>query len=1055
MMKHKLKFRSIPLLLGLAAICLCHPSYGQERTDSTKLSITGTVVASGDNTPLPGASVVVKKTMRGTTCDAKGRFSLSGISPDAVLEVSFIGYNKQEVAVNGKTSLLISLTPEAKKVDDVVVIGYGSVAKRDLTGSVGSVDMERLVKAPVASFTDALAGRIAGVLVSSSDGQPGDVNRIVIRGGNSLTQDNTPLFVVDGFPMEAEDFVLPPDEIESITILKDASSTAIYGARGANGVIVVETKKGKIGKPVVTYNGYAGFQLPTKKMDMLDPYEFLKFHSELSPQTVESKYFTDGRTLESYRNVDGYDWQDMVTRTAFTQSHTVSISGGKGGDRGTRYSLSGSYYGQDGIIINSDYSRAQGRVFLEQNLNPKVTVGLRANYGTTKTGGQPVAVGESNSATSVFYYSVWGYRPVVGNNFDIENEFADPDAQDFMANPVRNVRNTFMQTKRNDLLATAYLNYKILPGLTLKISGSFKNQMKRTDRFYNSLTSRGSSSNPNNVRGVNGSVQHQELNTWLNENTLNYTKLIKRHHMIEAIAGFSMQHQKLERYGFAAMNVPNEALGISGLDEGTPYENTALRSTSGLMSFFGRFNYNYKRRYYATISFRADGSSKFAPANKWGYFPSGAVAWTISNEPFMKNVRFINTLKLRASYGSMGNNRVGDFSYMQSVHLNTYEGYSFNNTTPHPILTPNNIGNKDLKWETTREADLGLDIEVLNNRISFTADIYRKTTRDLLLNASIPYTTGYSTVYDNIGSVRNDGLELTLNTLNIDKKDFQWRSSFNISFNRHKILSLSNNETSRTSALAWEYAYRETPLYIAQVGKPAALFFGYVFDGIYQLDDFTETAPGQYSLKNDIPDNGNSRNQIQPGDIKLKDLNGDGKVDSNDQTIIGNPQPLHTGGFSNTFTYKGLSLDIFFQWSYGNDVYNANRIIFEGERPRNLLNQFASVKDRWSPTNPSNTIPRAGGQAPVGTYSSRVVEDGSFLRLKTIALSYTIPQKFTKKIGIQNLTVNASAQNIYTWTNYSGMDPEVSVRYSVLTPGFDYAPYPRALTLVFGLKMTF
>ncbi|MBD1425743.1 SusC/RagA family TonB-linked outer membrane protein [Sphingobacterium arenae] len=1043
---------SIPLIYPLSLSASVY-----EVSNTIQYSVKGRIVSDDNNTPLEGVNVTVKGTSFVTTTDKQGRFVLTDVQEDATIILSRIGYVRKEIPLRGKKELEVALVEEASLMEEIVVVGYGEVLKKDLTGSVGQVRMDDIVKAPVASFTEALAGRVAGVQVSSNDGQPGEAMNIVVRGGNSLTQDNSPLYVIDGFPVEAEDAILNPDDIASINVLKDASATAIYGARGANGVVVVETKKGQIGNPVITYNGSYGSQQVTKKMDLLNPYEFVKYHYEFNPTLTEERYFVNGRDLESYRLVTGYDWQDKVTRTAPIQIHNIALRGGGGRDAQTRYSLSGSLYDQKGVIINSGYERAQVRASVEQIVNEKLTAGLNINYSSVGTHGQPVAIGESGSATSNLFYGVWGYRPITGNNIDLEDEFLDPEdfsGADLRINPIINANNTLMASKRNDLLLNSFVSYKILPELTLKVTGSYKGQVRRTDRFYNSLTSRGSNRNPNNTRGVNGSVEHQEVSTWLNENTLTYRKQFKKDHRIEALGGITMQGNNFGRYGFAAMNVPNEELGISGLDEGIPYSNTSLKSTSTLGSVLGRVNYHYQSKYYATVSFRADGSSKFPSYNRWGYFPSAALAWTVSREKFMQNLSFITNAKIRASFGTTGNNRVGDFVYLPSFTMNTYDGYSFNNGTPQPIITPNNLGNAKLKWETTQQIDMGMDLSLFNGRVDFTADLYRKTTRDLLLNASVPYTTGYAAVYSNIGSVRNEGLELTISSVNINTPKFKWESSFNIAFNRNKILELAENEDNRLTALPWEYAYAQVPLYMARLGSPAAMFYGFVFDGIYQLEDFDKLANGSYVLKGDVADNGNARSLIKPGDIRYKDVNGDGTVNAYDQTILGKPIPLHIGGFANNFSYDAFQLHVFFQWSYGNDVYNANRIIFEGERPRANLNQFASVIDRWTPENPSNTIPRAGGNAPVGTYSSRVIEDGSFLRLKTVALSYTLPSALTSKVALKKLSIDLTAQNLWTWTNYSGMDPEVSVRNSVLTPGFDYAPYPRSRTFVVGLKAT-
>ena len=489
------------------------------------------------------------------------------------------------------------------------------------------------------------------------------------------------------------------------------------------------------------------------------------------------------------------------------------------------------------------------------------------------------------------------------------------------------------------------------------------------------------------------------------------------------------------------------------MDDGIPYSTTAVLSENALMSWLGRVNYSYRSRYMFTASFRADGSSKFTPGNRWGIFPSGAFAWRLGQEKFMRKLKFVDDAKLRVSYGVTGNNRIGDFATYPSLTQSDY--YSFGNGTPSEAVVPNNLGNKDLTWESTEQIDLGLDLSLFGNRVNLTADLYRKTTRDLLLNANLPFTSGYSSVYKNVGKVRNDGLELSLSTVNVKTRDFEWTSDFNISFNRNRVMALAEGQESLLSTVAFTTDFNSTPLYIARVGGPMAAFYGIAWDGVYGYDDFEVDATGAYVLKKSVPTNGNARETIQPGDIKYADQNGDGVVNDQDMVIIGRATPIHTGGFNNNFTYKGLSLNIFFQWSYGNDIMNANRIIFEGNYNGKNINQFRSYVDHWTPENPTSRNFRPGGQGPRGVYSSRTIEDGSFLRLKTVQLSYTLPEKWVRRIHLHNVQIFVSGQNLWTWTRYSGLDPEVSTRNSALTPGYDYSAYARNRTYMAGLKIAF
>ncbi len=1020
--------------------------------------------------PVEGATVEVLRKNISVVTNADGIYNIPLKDSGAVmLSVSFVGYLTKDVRVAANATVMnIKLEDDVKGLNDVVVIGYGTARRKDLTGSVGVAKVAEMQKAPVASFEDALAGRVAGVQVSTVDGQPGTGSIVTIRGGNSITQSNSPLYVIDGFPIENPDNnIINPDEIESMEVLKDASATAIYGARGANGVIIITTKKGKIGTPVVTYNTWYGLQHYIKKQDVMSAYEYVKYQLELNSSQATPVYLGNGKTLDSYKNVQGVNWQDQVFRTAPMQNHSLSVSGGS--DK-TRYSISGSLMNQDGILINGGFRRYQGRMVLDQTVNTKLKVGINANYTSNRTNGQIATNGGDNAITASAYlfYSAWGYRPVTGDSLmdlSIVDDAFDPGISstvDLRVNPVVSAKNAYNYFYNNALWVNAYAEYKFLKNFTLRINGGIIKNDGRREVFNNSKTAAG---NPlttyGATNGVNGSVNNTLLNTWLNENTVSYNRRFNKNHTLNAVAGFTMQKTTNSANGFTANQVPNESLGISGLDEGTPIMIVSSSSLSTLASFLGRVNYTFRSRYLFTASFRADGSSKFADGNKWGYFPSGSVAWRMSEENFIKKISAISDAKLRVSYGVTGNNRVSDFAYLSVLRqsgftngsANSTSGYYFNNSYI-PGSVPTEVGNRDLRWERTAQADVGLDVSLFKNRISVSADYYNKKTSDLLLNASLPSSTGYLTGYKNVGKVSNSGFELTLNTVNIDKKNFSWNTSFNIAFNRNKILELNYDQPSLSTRVTWNDNFNNSLPYLAKPGMPVALFYGFLFDGIYQYSDFNQQPNGTYVLKDNVPNNGMDRSVIQPGYIKYKDINGDGQVDANDQTVIGNPQPVYIGGFSNNFTYKNFDLNVFFQWSYGNDILNANRIVFEGAEGRIALNMFKSMENRWTPQNQSNLLPKAGGYGP-NVYSNRNIEDGSYLRLKTVALGYSLPAQVLKRIKIKNIRLYTSAQNLITWTKYSGIDPEVSVRNSALTPGFDWSAYPKARTITVGLNVTF
>ncbi|ACU04804.1 TonB-dependent receptor plug [Pedobacter heparinus DSM 2366] len=1010
-------------------------------------------VTSDDNEPLFGVTVFEKGTKTGATTDADGKFVLTVSNANATLSFRYVGYQSRDIPLNNRNTITLALKALDNALNEIVVVGYGTTTRKDLTGAVGQVKMNEFEKAPVKSFDEALAGRVAGVQVSGADGQPGEVNTIVIRGAGSITQDNSPLYVVDGFPLEdANNNSINPADIESIDILKDASATAIYGARGANGVIIITTKRGKADEPVIAYNGYYGFQKNTKTIDLMNPYEFVKYQLELDQANATTTYLSNGKTLEDYRNVKGLDFQDQIYRNAPMQSHDISL---RGGSDKTRYSISANIIDQNGVILNSDFRRYQGRITLDQNVNRKLKVGVNLNYSYTISNGTIVnASSSTQSASTNLLYAVWGYRPVTGNDNNLDDELFDPGFDynviaDYRVNPVISAKNELRRNLTTGLIANAYAEYKIIPSLTLRVTGGITNNMLRNESFYNSLTQAG---NPRNSSGVNGSIYYNPATTWLNENTLTYKKIFNKVHNLTILGGYTMQGNKTARNGFNALNVPNELLGLDGLDESPSLIGTSLSSRWGLLSYLGRINYNYNSKYYLTASFRSDGSSKFAPGKRWGYFPSGAFSWRMSGEEFMKKLKFVSEAKLRLSYGETGNNRVGDFPYLDQITQPNSAGYSYGNGSPSKGAILTAFGNASLRWETTKQVNIGYDLSLFKQRINLTVDLYKKTTHDLLLQALLPYTTGLSNAYKNIGKMQNNGLEITLNTVNINGKTFSWNSNFNISFNKNKVLALAENQTSLTSPVSFDQKWNALSPYIAVVGQAVGQLYGAIWDGVYQYEDFDKSPQGVYTLKGNIPRNGNPT--VQPGDIKYKDINGDGNVNASDFTVIGRGLPVHTGGLSNNFIYKGFDLNVFLQWSYGNDIINANRLLFEGNgKQSRFFNQYASYANRWQPDNPSNTLFRTGGQGPF-YYSSRVVEDGSYLRLKTISLGYNVPVKIYKKANLKSLRIYASAQNIATWTNYSGPDPEVSVRNSTLTPGFDFSAYPRASTLIFGLNLS-
>ena len=1015
--------------------------------------VSGSVI-NMEGAPLVGVTVMVEGSAVGTSTNRNGEYSIVA-KPSDKLVFSYLGYAEQTVPVGNQSRIVVTMKDDAMVIEDVVVeVGYGQQRIKDVTGSVTNVKLGDMLKAPILTFDQALQGRVAGVQVTSTDGQPGAEMEVVIRGANSLTQSNSPLYVVDGFPIE--DFsaaAINPVDIESMVILKDASATAIYGSRGANGVIVIDTKKGIEGKPTITYGNSIGYQQVTKTMEMMNAYEFVAYQLERSSSAQDTYLNNMGRTLEDYKDIAAIDMQDRLFRKGAISTHNLGITGGT---KDTKYSFSGSYANQDGVIIASGYEKIQGRFSFTQQMNEKLKFNLNVNYTTATTSGQTASSSQadSNAYSTYIMYRCWAFRPVWLNGEFDEDELFDDEFDGVMSatmSPIVSAKNEHKVSTVTTFMSNAALYYDITKDLRLTVRGGYTDKATEAEEFNNSSTFKGYPT-VNNSKGVNGSYRYTSVADWMNENTLTWKKKMARYHTLDVMAGMTIQGRTTDKYGFTAINLPYEDMGMSGLDDGTPYSTVASISSNSLLSYLGRINYNYRSRYMLTMSFRADGSSKFHKDHRWGYFPSAAVAWRISKEPWMKKFKQIDDAKLSFSYGQTGNNRVGDFVAYQSLAINDW--YSFNNGTPEVAVLPDNMGNKDLTWETTTQIDLGYEMSMYNNKVKFRVDLYRKITDDLLLNAKVPYSSGYGSVYKNVGKVSNEGIEFSFNTINVRTRSFMWTSDFNISFNRSRVLELAENQEHLLSTVGFTGDFNSTNLYIASVNGPVASFYGVVWDGVYGYDDF-DLVGGKYVLKDSVATNGDDRSIIQPGDIKYVDQNGDGIVNDQDMVVIGRCDPIHTGGFNNNFIFKGLTLNVFFQWSYGNDIFNANRIMFDGNYAGKNINQFKSYVDHWSPDNTESRNYRPGGQGPRGVYSSRTIEDGSFLRLKTVQLSYDLPRRLIGRWGLDQFRIFVAGQNLYTWSNYSGLDPEVSTRHSALTPGFDYSAYARNKVFTAGVNISF
>lgn len=1009
----------------------------------SQILVRGTVLDENGQT-LSGVTVQIKGQNKGTISNNDGKFALSVDNTSKILVFSYLGFEKREVKVEKDKPMTLVMKEIGQTLNDVVVIGYGTVKRKDLTGAVSKVNVNELQAAPVANFMDAMAGRVAGVDVSSNEGQPGMEPTITIRGANSLTQSNSPLFVIDGYPFESSGAeLIAPSQIESIEVLKDASATAIYGSRGANGVVIITTKRAKIGSVQVVYDANFGSNTITKSMDVMSTYDFVRLQYDINPGQANTLY--GGIPLDNYKDIAGSNWQKKIFKKGETQNHFISISGG---DDKTKFNISGSYSNLLGIVLNSSSQKYLGKITVDHTFNPKLKIGANLTYAETVTDG--VSPSDTYTGSSNFIFNSLAYKPILKNGLEFDDQVNDPVANaegQSQTNPLTAVLSESVNAYRQNMLASTFLEYVIIPKLRFRSSLGFNKLFNQGERFNDS---RSKTANPGYryYVGVSGGASQSESTNWSNENTLTFTQQFAKDNTLVLVGGITEQASKFKSHGFGANFIPTESLGISGLDDGTMANMSFTSSNWALLSYLGRAIYNYKSRYILTASIRADGSSKFPKANKWGYFPSGSVAWNLKSEKFMKKVDFVNLAKFRLSWGLTGNNRAAEFDYMNMLSAGTGNSYYYDGKLQSGVAI-SRIKNENLRWETTEQYNLGFDLSLLNNRLNLTTDIYQKDTRDLLLNADLPGSMGIPKAMKNIGQVRNQGLEITATTVNLKGKNYSWESNFNISFNRNTVVELTNNQEAMI-----------TLDYIAKVNEPISQIYGLLNDGLYQYSDFDKTASGIYLLKDNVPLNGQTdKNNIRPGFRKFKDLNKDGLINDMDRTVIGNPNAIHIGGFNNTFTYKWFDLSLFFQWSYGNQVYNQTRqyLLRGNTTNQNMLTEY---NDRWTPANqtgkyavavPNNLIVNPEGGLSYA--QSDFVEDASYLRLKTISLGVSLQKKALSKLKLTSLRFYCSGQNIYTWSNYTGWDPEVSTKGGVLTKGWDFSAYPRAIILTGGVKI--
>ncbi len=1079
-------------ILFLMVLCVGLPVHAQN------ITVNG-VVEDSTGEPMIGATVLLDGSKDGVATDIDGRFTIKNVKPNATLTVSYIGYKTEKVSVDGRTEIKVVLVEDTEALEEVVVIGYGGTrARRDLTGSVGSVSGMKLAAVPVTSAAVALQGKVAGVQVTTVDGQPGADINIRVRGATSVTQSNEPLYIVDGFQTDNINDI-PPSDIQSIDILKDASLTAIYGAKGGNGVVIVTTKSAAEGKTQVSFNAQGSVSQISKKLDLMGAYDYANYqwdyatgHSTRNERTRLFRYnFGDPTDLDLYRDAVSHDWQDEVMgNNPFSYSANISIGGGN--DK-TRYNISLTQSDDEGIIMNTGVRRTNILTKLQTKILPNLTF----QFNPKMTYRRDEGAGGDNVGTGGII-DVLRYRPTNGirefGAFWPEGT-VDPDQEQIFqyTNPVSDIKTNVRKRHSYTFSNQAALEWKPIEGLTLRTDGVYTVSFKDDKRFWGRLTSEGKKHDNNPV----ASIDKKQTNSYTWTTTASYDWTVKDKHNFYALAGFELYNKQTERTYQKNRHFPDNITADKAFDNmglGEVYESTSELSTANrTVSYFGQFNYNYDHKYLFSATFRADGSSVFAPGHQWGYFPSVSGAWVLSSEEFMKDITWLDELKFRAAIGKAGNNNLDPDMWRYLYDSNTTGGPGFGEAVVDGELwygPSNYLPNPDLKWETTLTRNFAFDLSFFGGRLRLSPEYYWNTTSDLIYKADILSTSGYTQQYQNIGQVTNRGFELSVNGDILRGKDYVLSANFNIGANKMKVDKLTGDfdylYDTHSRSKDGGYNYR------LEVGGEVGLIYGFVYDGLYSFDDFEYVASngtGTYVPKvdekgNQIPVDMNnifegspSGDPTLPGKPKFKDLDGDGVITDDDRTVIGRTTPKLQGGFGLSGQWKSFDFTANFTYFLDFDVYNATAYYLSSSinNKNNFYNVFNKYTDRWTYTEGSECIygnenfaefkqlyidknanTRNWNPADLNkdVTMSYFVEDGSFLRCTDITLGYTLPQTIINKVGMSKLRFYASVTNPFIITGYSGFDPEVDVQ-SGLTPSFDMNRYPRSRSYVFGLNVTF
>jgi TonB-dependent starch-binding outer membrane protein SusC len=1021
--------------------------------DLLSIKITGTVTDSKDGQPLPGASILIKGSSTGVITDLDGNFSIEVPDAKAVLQVSFIGYTTQTIEVGEQTVINVQLVAETKNINEVVVVGYGKMKRGDLTGSVVSMGEDAIKKAVPTTIDNILIGRLAGVNVLPNSGTPGSTSSIRIRGTSSLNASNEPIFVIDGVILDDASAIssINPSDIVSVDVLKDASATAIYGSRAANGVIQITTRQGKNGSVIISYDGKTGWQEIPTKMDLLNLQEYAIHKNKRTDAGIvmPDNYFVRADLLGK-----GTDWQNELFRKAMLQSHNLTVSGGT---EKTLYSMGIGYLNQEGIAIGSGFDRLNLSGKVEAKATDFLKFGINFAFNNSH---QQTTVNDA----SLIKIALKQTPGVAVRNAD--GNFDGPDTKDYVqTNPIGLALLKDDKNEKFGIRGTAFSEAEIYKGLTFRTEYAFDYGINTAFTFSPSYEF---GALVNNTREGTSSESYSKYWSW--KNILTYNKSYGAH-SLTMMLGQEMQKSNWKYlYGYRSGYLSNGATDLSAGDALTA-RNSNSSGESSISSYFGRLFYSFNDKYLITTTLRRDGSSKFYKDNRWGWFPSAALAWKVSNEDFLKDLTAISNLKLRLGWGAVGNQRIQDYAFVtmySSVATNWGTG-----------LLASNISNKDLQWETTNSSNIGFDLGILKNRIELVVDLYQKKTDNLLMQLPLPAYVGTSgqgsssAPWVNIGSIENKGIELTLNTINLDKGDFSWRSSFVFTKNKNKVLSL-DTETSILNRTLQEGSDVNI-LTRTAVGQPVGQYYGYKVIGRFEkaTDFYYKNSKGEV-VPTALPEGMSiGENSVWIGDYIFEDINKDGVINEQDRTYIGNPEPKFTFGFGNTFTYKGFDLNIHLSGAYGNEAVNYQRRWLEN--PSENTNLLSSALDYAkleliNPAGPEDyrnlkivggdaSMPRMAASSASSTsnyrFSNRFVEDASFIRIQNISLGYTLPKSLVSRVKLQNLRVYATLQNVFTFTNYSGYDPEIgALNGDGLLIGIDNARYPSPRMYTFGLNIT-